>query len=228
MATPASRLTRKASPARRPNSRPPDAKRYIVRKITGTTADRPQLKKLVAALAHGLLSSRPLTDCPVTRPIFSTLPATCSGSGLAYDHWQSRSSTPRPILRRSSLPSSALRRSWNTAASRNAQHEPRRREGEGRKIRAQAEAHPAPAARSDQAAGRGRRNAALDRAQLQCQRADDFKAGGTGNGDPILQRTGTWHLSSNFRSRRRPHLGRLGDANQSACHRRQLRCWISR
>jgi len=54
---------------------------------------------------------------------------------------------------------------------------PRRCEGEGRQIRTQAEAHPAPAARGDQAARRGRGNAALDRPQLKCQRADDFEAG---------------------------------------------------
>jgi hypothetical protein len=44
----------------------------------------------------------------------------------------------------------------------------------GVKLRAQAGPHPAPAARSDQAARRGRRNAALSSSHLQCQPADDF------------------------------------------------------
>jgi hypothetical protein len=40
--------------------------------------------------------------------------------------------------------------------------------------------HPASTARGDQAAGRGRGSAALDRPQLQCQRTDDFEAQCTG------------------------------------------------
>jgi len=40
-------------------------------KITGTTADRPQLQKLMKALAPGeLLSPRPLTASRATQPIF--------------------------------------------------------------------------------------------------------------------------------------------------------------
>jgi len=68
----------------------------------------------------------------------------------------------------------ASRRSWNIAASRNAPHgaapTPRPRASNS----AQAETHPAPAARGNQASRRGQGNAALDRSQLQCQSADDF------------------------------------------------------
>jgi hypothetical protein len=39
-------------------------------KITGTTADRPQLQKLMKALAATLLSPRPLTASRATQPIF--------------------------------------------------------------------------------------------------------------------------------------------------------------
>jgi len=40
-------------------------------KIAGTTADRPQLQKLMKALAPGeLLSPRPLTASRATQPIF--------------------------------------------------------------------------------------------------------------------------------------------------------------
>jgi DNA invertase Pin-like site-specific DNA recombinase len=47
---------------------------------------------------------------------------------------------------------SALPRSWNAAAWCSARHEARRREGEGRQIRAQAETHHPSAARSAEAA----------------------------------------------------------------------------
>jgi len=50
----------------------------------------------------------------------------------------------------------------------------RRCEDEGREIRAQAETHGAPEARSDQAPQQGRRDVALDSTQLQRQRGDDF------------------------------------------------------
>ena len=62
----------------------------------------------------------------------------------------------------------------------------RARTGEGRerakargvKMGRQAEAHPAPAARGDQAPRRGGRAVARDRPQLQRQHSDDFEAGG--------------------------------------------------
>jgi hypothetical protein len=70
-------------------------------KITGTTADRPQLKKLMAALAHGDVVIIPAVD----RLSRDTAP------GLASVPWPSRSSIPRPILPRSFLPSLVLPRS---------------------------------------------------------------------------------------------------------------------
>jgi DNA invertase Pin-like site-specific DNA recombinase len=47
--------------------------------------------------------------------------------------------------------------------------------------RATVQAHPAPEARGRQAARQGRGNACGDRAQLQCQRGDDFEAHGMSN-----------------------------------------------
>jgi DNA invertase Pin-like site-specific DNA recombinase len=58
---PASRRRRKTSPARRPNSSSGCQKKFR-EKITGTTADRPQLKKLMAALAHGDVVIIPAVD----------------------------------------------------------------------------------------------------------------------------------------------------------------------
>jgi resolvase-like protein len=61
-------------------------------KITGTTADRPQLRKLMAVLTHGdVVITRRLTGSRATQPTFWLSPATCSAPGLASVRWPSRS-----------------------------------------------------------------------------------------------------------------------------------------
>jgi hypothetical protein len=148
-------------------------------KITGTTADRPQLRKLMAALAHGDVVIIPAVD-RLSRDTTDLLiiAARCRRPGRAFTHWPSRSSIRPRTLPRSFLRSLALPRSWNAAASSSAPHgavpTPRPRASN----RPQACPHPSSAARSDQAARRGRRNAALDSPQLQCQPAADFEADG--------------------------------------------------
>ncbi len=53
-------------------------------KITGTTADRPQLRKLMAVLAPGDVVITPAVDrLRGIRPTFWSLPATCSALGRA-------------------------------------------------------------------------------------------------------------------------------------------------
>ncbi len=53
-------------------------------KITGTTAHRSQLRKLMKALVPGdVVITPPLTACRVTRPISWLSPATCSAPAQA-------------------------------------------------------------------------------------------------------------------------------------------------
>ena len=61
-------------------------------KITGTTADRPQLKKLMAVLAHDDVVIIPAVD-RLSRDTTDLLiiARECSAPGLAFDHWPSRS-----------------------------------------------------------------------------------------------------------------------------------------
>ncbi len=93
-------------------------------KITGTTADRPQLKKLVAALAHGDVVIVPAVD-RLSRDTTDLLNIArdMQRAGAGIRHWPSRSSIPRPTSRRSFSRSLTLPRSWNIAASRNAPRE---------------------------------------------------------------------------------------------------------
>ena len=86
-------------------------------KITGTTADRPQLKKLMKALAPGDVVITPAVDrlsrdttdlLVIARDMQRPEPVSA--------HWPNRSSIPHPTSPRSSSPSLAWRRSWNAAA----------------------------------------------------------------------------------------------------------------
>jgi DNA invertase Pin-like site-specific DNA recombinase len=101
-------------------------------KITGTTADRPQLKKLVSVLAQDDVVIVPAVD-RLSRDTTDLLNIArdMQKAGAGIRSWPSRSLIPRPILPRSFSRSSALPRSWNIAASRSARPEaaptPRRR-----------------------------------------------------------------------------------------------------
>ena len=75
-------------------------------KITGTTADRPQLCALMKKLAPGDVVITPAVD-RLSRDTTDL---------LVIAHEMQRAEIPRPILPRSSLRSLALRRSWSAAA----------------------------------------------------------------------------------------------------------------
>src|SRR5947209_16582598 len=118
-------------------------------KITGTTADRPELKKLTAALTHGDVVIIPAVDRlsrDTTDLLVIAREMQRAGAGirsLAEPFLDTTSGFSRSFLRFLALPGSS-----NIAAHQGAHGtRPRRRESERRQIRAQAEAHPAPAAR---------------------------------------------------------------------------------
>ena len=81
-------------------------------KITGTTADRPQLKKLMAALGHGDFVIIPAVD-RLSRDTTDLLiiAREMQKAGAGIRHWPNLFSIPRRILPRSSLRSLALPRS---------------------------------------------------------------------------------------------------------------------
>jgi hypothetical protein len=126
-------------------------------KITETTADRPQLKKLMKTLAPGDVVIAPAVDrLSATQPTYWLSPATCIAPGPVSARWPSRSSIPYPTSPRSSSPSLALRRSSNAAAFSNApraaEPTPRRRASNW----SQADPHAAPAEGGPQASRSGR------------------------------------------------------------------------
>src|SRR6202011_1887173 len=84
-------------------------------KITGTTADRPQLRKLMAAISHGDVVIIPAVD-RLSRDTTDLL-VIARDMQRACGHLPSLLWTPRPILPSLSLPCLALRRSSNVAAS---------------------------------------------------------------------------------------------------------------
>src|SRR5947209_16996653 len=118
-------------------------------KITGTTADRPQLAKLMKRLGPGDVVITPAVD-RLSRDTTDLLAIARemqrAGAGirsLAEPFLDTTSGFSRSFLRFLALPGSS-----NIAAHQGAHGtRPRRRESERRQIRAQAEAHPAPAAR---------------------------------------------------------------------------------
>jgi hypothetical protein len=149
-------------------------------KITGTTADRPQPKKLMVALGHGDVVIIPAVDRlsrDRTDLLVIAREMQHAGAGIR--------SLAEPFLDTTSdfaeivfaiLGSLASPRSLNIAASRSARH--------GVALTRRPRASNLGASRSSlrtssarhQAARRGRRNVALDSSQLQCQPADDFPA----------------------------------------------------
>jgi hypothetical protein len=90
-------------------------------KITGTTADRPQLKKLMAALAPGDVVITPAVDRlsrDTTDLLVIARDMQRAGAGLRSS--QNRCSIPRATLRSLCLPYWVWPRSWNAGASSNA------------------------------------------------------------------------------------------------------------
>jgi DNA invertase Pin-like site-specific DNA recombinase len=92
-------------------------------KITGTTADRPQLKRLLAALTHGDVVIIPAVDRlsrDTTDLLVIAREMQRAGAGirsLAEPFLDTTSDLPRSFS-----PSLALPRSWNTAESGSARH----------------------------------------------------------------------------------------------------------
>jgi DNA invertase Pin-like site-specific DNA recombinase len=129
----------------------------------------------MAALAHGDVVIIPAVD-RLSRDTTDLLVIAreMQGAGLASVHWPSRSSIPRPIFAEIvfAILGVAAKREHRRIKERTARGCADAK-AKGVKF-GQAEAHPAPAARSDQTPRRGRGNAALDSPQLQHQPADDF------------------------------------------------------
>ena len=101
-------------------------------KLTGATAERPQLRKLMAALAHGDVVIIPAVD-RLSRDTtdLMVIARDMQRAGRACAHSQNPCSIPRAISRSLCLPCLGWPRSWNAAASPSEQHlaapTPRRR-----------------------------------------------------------------------------------------------------
>ena len=91
-------------------------------KITGTTADRPELGKLMKNLAPGNVVITPAVD-RLSRDTTDLLVIAheMQRAGPESDRWPSRSLIRRPTSRKSSSPFSASRRSSNADPVSNAQ-----------------------------------------------------------------------------------------------------------
>jgi|SRR6516162_2018353 hypothetical protein len=92
-------------------------------KITGTTADRPELGKLMKNLAPGNVVITPAVD-RLSRDTTDLLVIAheMQRAGPESDRWPSRSLIRPRSLPRLSLPFLALRPSWNAAAFSNVRH----------------------------------------------------------------------------------------------------------
>jgi hypothetical protein len=144
--------------------------------ITGTTADRPELKKLMKAVASGDVVITPAVD----RPSRDTTDLLVIARDMQRAGARIRS-LAEPFLDTTSDFAGIIFAILGVAAKLGRRRilertaRPDRRHEKGRQIRPQAQAHTASTARGDQAARRGRGNAAIHRPQPQCQRADDFE-----------------------------------------------------
>ena len=147
-------------------------------KITGTTADRPQLKKLMAALAPGDVVIIPAVDRlsrDTTDLMVIARDMQRAGAGLR--------SLAEPVLDTTGDFAELVLAMLGVAAKlerrRIAERTARGRadaKAEGREVRTQAETHAAPAA-GGAGTGCGGRDAAQRRPQLQRRSGDDFEAG---------------------------------------------------
>ena len=150
--------------------------RIFREKVSGATADRPQLRKLMAAVSDGDVVIIPAVDRlsrDTTDLLVIARDLQKAGVGLrsiAEPVVDTTSDFAELVLAMLGVAAKLERRRIKERTERGRS----RREGQGREIRAQAEAYPAPAARGDPAARQGRRNTALDCPQLRCQRGHDF------------------------------------------------------
>src|ERR1700722_16004808 len=89
-------------------------------KLTGTHAERPQLKKLMAVLVPGDVVITPAVD-RLSRD--TTEPAICSAPEPGCGHWRSRCWTRPATLPNWCLPCWGSPQSWSAAAFWSASHE---------------------------------------------------------------------------------------------------------
>jgi DNA invertase Pin-like site-specific DNA recombinase len=131
-------------------------------KITGTTADRPQLGKLMKKLVPGDVVITPAVD-RLSRDTTDLLVIArdMQRAGPVSAHWPSRSSIRRPISPRSSLPSSAwaakLERRCIFERTARGRADPRKRASDSAAGR---RSHPTSRKRPASASQRAKRNAA--------------------------------------------------------------------
>jgi len=177
----ASRLTPKTLTSQLAQLKAAGCEKVFREKITGTTADRPQLRKLMAVLTHGDVVVTPAVDRlarDATDLLVIARDMQRAGAGLR--------SIAEPVVDTTSDFAELVLAMLGVAAKL----ERRRileRTARGRadakaircQIRPQAETHRPPAARGA-AADRRRRDSAQRRAQLQCQPSDDFQTIGPG------------------------------------------------
>ena len=97
--------------------------KLFLEKITGTTAERPQLRRLVAALAPGDVVITPAVDrLSHDTTDLMVIARDMHRAGLACGRWGSRCSIPRGILPSLCSPCWEWPRSWNAAALPSARH----------------------------------------------------------------------------------------------------------
>jgi hypothetical protein len=146
-------------------------------KITGTTADRPQLRALMKKLTPGDVVITPAVD-RLSRDTTDLLVIARDMQRAGGRYPVTGRTVPRYHIR---LCRDHLRHPWRCGEARTPPHSrthrarPCRRQGKGRQIRPQADTHAAPAERGPQAPRSGR-DAAQCRPQLQCQSEHDFAA----------------------------------------------------
>ena len=150
--------------------------RVFREKISGATADRPQLKKLLATIGHGDVLIIPAVDRlsrDTTDLLVIARELQKAGAGLrsiAEPVVDTTSDFAELVLAMLGVAAKLERRRIKERTARGRADA----KAKGVKFGRTAETHPASGARGNQAPRRGRRDAALNRPQLQCQRGDDF------------------------------------------------------
>ena len=148
-------------------------------KLTGTTADRPQLQKLITKLAYGDVVIIPAVDRlsrdDTTDLLIIAREMQKAGAGirsLAEPFLDTTSDFAEIVFAILGVAAKLERRRILDRTARGRADA----KAKGVKFGRKPTLTPHQQKRGDQAARRGRRNAALDSPQLQCQPADDFEA----------------------------------------------------
>jgi DNA invertase Pin-like site-specific DNA recombinase len=174
---PASRPGRKTSPAQLAELKAAGCEKVFREKITGTTAERPQLRKLMATLARGDVVITPAVDRlsrDTTDLLVIARDMQRAGAGirsLAEPFLDTTSDFAEIIFAILGVSAKLERRRILERTARGRADAKANGVKFGRKPKLTAHQQ-----QSGQAARRGRGNSPLDRPQLQCQPADDFAA----------------------------------------------------